>query len=529
MPRDGSNIYHIPPGTTAIPNTTVASTPYNAYTADVEQDLNTPRPIVAGGTGATSADGALVNVSGEKAAQVVTSWDSMLWMPGSFYAAAGATGISPIGTVPPTTGHAFSGICYLNEPLANPPTNKNLVLEARDLTATGNDIYYRIMTAGVWGAWSVDVPDNVVRIDAAQSLTAAQQTQARQNIFAAPFDAMAYSGMQINGSMEISQERGYSNNRTTTGYVADGWALFLAGTMGVVSAVVSTNDISAIPYIIYVTTQTAQPSLGANDQTVLLQNIEGWRAERLAWGTPSAQPITIGFWSGHARPGIYSVTVKNGAFNRSYSTTYTHNTSGIYQYNAVTIPGDTTGTWAKDNTIGLQVIFAVAVGSAITAPSANTWSSVASGYSAAPGQVNGVGSVTDSFRITGVVILPGIEAPSAARSAFVMRPYDQELLMCRRYFYNGVPPMVCSSNGTSLSRMKCRHPVTMRAAPTLAMTAALSVYSSVAASTIASLGGNNSTVDVLETDATAAASMGTAGVITGVMQGSGNLNVDARL
>jgi RNA polymerase sigma-70 factor (ECF subfamily) len=45
----------------------VASTPYNAYTADVEQDLNLPRPIVAGGTGGTSPATALANLSAEQA------------------------------------------------------------------------------------------------------------------------------------------------------------------------------------------------------------------------------------------------------------------------------------------------------------------------------------------------------------------------------------------------------------------------------------------------------------------------------
>ena len=49
---------------------------------------------------------------------------------------------------------------------------------------------------------------DVVRYDTAQSLSATQQTQARINIYAAPYDAMAYSGMQINGGMEVSQENG---------------------------------------------------------------------------------------------------------------------------------------------------------------------------------------------------------------------------------------------------------------------------------------------------------------------------------
>ena len=48
-----------------------------------------------------------------------------------------------------------------------------------------------------------------VRYDAAQGLSAEpQQRQGRQNIYAAPFDALAYNGLQINGGMEVSQEKG---------------------------------------------------------------------------------------------------------------------------------------------------------------------------------------------------------------------------------------------------------------------------------------------------------------------------------
>jgi len=59
MPRDGSGIYTTPPGTTAVPDTTIESSKYNGNVADVAADLNAARPIVAGGTGATSAAGAL--------------------------------------------------------------------------------------------------------------------------------------------------------------------------------------------------------------------------------------------------------------------------------------------------------------------------------------------------------------------------------------------------------------------------------------------------------------------------------------
>ena len=65
-----------------------------------------------------------------------------------------------------------------------------------------------------------------MRYDSVQSTSAAQQQQARQNIYAAPFDAEAYNGIQTNGGHEVSQDNGgnvVSLNATATKYVVDGW------------------------------------------------------------------------------------------------------------------------------------------------------------------------------------------------------------------------------------------------------------------------------------------------------------------
>jgi len=139
MPRDGSNIYNLPfpPVTTG---TSISSGVYNGFTNDVALDLNTPRPIVAGGTGATSADAALAALSGQKAGQVVTNYDSHVWIAGSFYSATNATG-------EPVDGRAFSGIVYMSD-------SNNIVVEARD--ATDGKLWIRRKTAGVWGTWTLD-------------------------------------------------------------------------------------------------------------------------------------------------------------------------------------------------------------------------------------------------------------------------------------------------------------------------------------------------------------------------------------
>lgn len=151
MPRDGSSIYHIPPGTEGIPDTTIESNKYNTFAHDVEADLNTPRPIVAGGTGANSANGALASIGGEKSSQLVTNYDSHLFLPGSLYSINSATGA-------PVTGHSFVGWAVSSDPPAYPPANLNVVVYARDqtdITVPGR-MYVREKKAGVWGPWGID-------------------------------------------------------------------------------------------------------------------------------------------------------------------------------------------------------------------------------------------------------------------------------------------------------------------------------------------------------------------------------------
>src|SRR6188768_1852369 len=99
MPRDGSGIY-TKPFPDVVEGTTIESTVHNGTVADVEYDLNAPRPIVAGGTGANNASDALTNLSGEMEGQIVTNYDSHGFVSGSFYSASTATN-------PPVAGHAF--------------------------------------------------------------------------------------------------------------------------------------------------------------------------------------------------------------------------------------------------------------------------------------------------------------------------------------------------------------------------------------------------------------------------------------
>ena len=310
-----------------------------------------------------------------------------------------------------------------------------------------------------------------------QTLTAPQQTIARQNIYAAPFDAMAYSGMQINGSMEVSQELGNATTTVNGTHVCDGWKFFTSnsGFASQATRVQLPGFIAGLVNLIQLQTTSAKATLAAGDYTFIAQSIEGVRVSRLGWGALGTSPITIGFWSAHTLTGLYSGSVRNnttGTGTRSYVFTYTHAASNVPQFNVVTIPADTGVTWATDNNVGMVIAFAMGEGGTFTTSSVNTW--LAGNFVAAAGQVNGVNSTSNFFRITGVVVLPGIEAPSAARSPLIMRPFDQELVTCQRYFRVITP----QGAGAAADATKVYYWINhngMRSAPAVAMTAAAAI------------------------------------------------------
>jgi len=320
----------------------------------------------------------------------------------------------------------------------------------------------------------------VVRYDIAQTLsgetapygtTMTQRAQARSNIKAAPMDALSYSGLQINGSCEVSQERGttsFALTNNTLMNVQDGWsaASNSAGALRCSAFPATVPGSPALPTgfpaAVALAATTGQASLGAGDFVYLRNAIEGYRISRLAWGTANAQPISIGFWVAAAIAGTMSVAVLSSGSARSYVTNIVINSPATWEYKTLTIPGDTAGTWNASNGTGFDIRFCFGAGTTYQG-AANTWAgSLLLGTSST---TNFFATTNNNAYITGLVVLPGVEVPSAARSALIMRPLDQELMMCKRYYE--LVGLTMATNGLWVNNGWYK--VTKRANPTITL------------------------------------------------------------
>ena len=194
-------------------------------------------------------------------------------------------------------------------------------------------------------------------------------------------------------------------------------------------------------------------SLAASDFFGIIQRIEGFNTADLAWGSASASAVTLSFRVYSSLTGTFGGSVQNSGSTRSYPFSYSIPTANTWTTIAVTIPGDTSGTWLTNNGQGIQVFFGLGVGSTFSG-TAGSWAG--SSLLSATGAVSVVGTAFATFYITGVQL----EAGSVA-TPFERRDYGRELIMCQRY-YQG---QRCTFQSTAI--LAFTRPVAMRAAPTV--------------------------------------------------------------
>ena len=171
---------------------------------------------------------------------------------------------------------------------------------------------------------------------------------------------------------------------------------------------------------------TSAVTLGSGDQYMFEQQIEGYNVADLDFGKSTAKTITLSFWVRSSLTGTFAGVIANSSEDRTYPFTYTINSANTWEYETITIPGDTSGTWLTTNGVGLRLKLNLGTGTTYRG-TAGAWTSSAY-ISSVTGTVNFVETVGATWQITGVQLEVGSTATS-----FEYRNYQQELAMCQRY------------------------------------------------------------------------------------------------
>jgi len=268
----------------------------------------------------------------------------------------------------------------------------------------------------------------------------------------------------LNGAMMVSQENGATAGAAVGYYPVDGFAYIAGGTTGVVSGQqVASATPGGSPKRARWAIATSDAALAADDVAFIRATVEGLRAADLRSGTAGAKTVTLRFGI-NAFAGTYCVAIRNAAGNRSYVVPVTVPAGESIQ--SVTIPLDTAGTWASDNTLALEISWCLMSGLTYQTASPNTWTATAAIATSA--QTNWLANAPGSiFELFDVSLTEGPVAPP-----FVVPDYASELALCQRYFCNGyVSWRGTIVAGATYTSMMVYFPCFMRAIP--AMTVAI--------------------------------------------------------
>ena len=264
----------------------------------------------------------------------------------------------------------------------------------------------------------------------------------------------------INGDMRIDQRNDGASvtvNSGTSTFGVDRWKGQASGG-GVYTQQRSSIAPAGFSNSTLLTVTTADSSIAASDYYIWGQAVEGFNAADFAWGTADAKTLTLSFWVRASVTGTYALFLGNNADNRSIVYTYTISAANTWEQKSIAISGDTSGTWATDNSIGIGLWFTLGAGSNFNA-TAGVWNSTLEMNT--NGSANWIATNGATFYITGVQLEVGSVA-----TPFERRNYGDELQKCKRYYQNAGSTHYGAVEGTDRFRLQIPLYPHMRAAPT---------------------------------------------------------------
>jgi hypothetical protein len=270
----------------------------------------------------------------------------------------------------------------------------------------------------------------------------------------------------INGDMRIDQRNGGASGATGAAFTADRWR-YDASQASKGNWQRQTGGAGAIAngfayFLTFASSSAYTPLTG--DTFSFNQPVEADMVTDFAWGTSSAQPVTLSFWVFSSLTGTFGGAIRNYPLpaTRSYPFSYSIPVASTWTKITVVIPGDTAGTWVMNGVAAAFALhFDLGSGATLRAP-AGAWA--AGNFTGANGAVNVVATNAALINITGVKLEIGSVATPYNRQSLAKSMAD-----CQRYFQWGqffFNPGISITAGVGLV---FSHPqkTGMRAAPAL--------------------------------------------------------------
>jgi hypothetical protein len=269
----------------------------------------------------------------------------------------------------------------------------------------------------------------------------------------------------INGDMRIDQRNAGASVTPTSAdvYIVDRWEAYRSQSSkySIQQNAGSVTPPDGFENYLGMTSLSAY-SIVASDVFGIGHRIEGFNVADLGYGTANAKTSTLSFWVRSSLTGTFGGSLQNSASNRSYPFSYSISAANTWEFKTITIPGDTSGTWLKNNGVGVQITFGAGVGSNYSG-TAGAWAG--SALFTVTGATSVVGTSGATFYITGVQLEAGTVA-----TPFERRSYGQELALCQRYYGRSGYGSTSYPSSTGYARAYIPFAVVMRAAPTMTFT-----------------------------------------------------------
>ena len=269
----------------------------------------------------------------------------------------------------------------------------------------------------------------------------------------------------INGDMSLSQRIGTTATAITDGnYGLDRWHAYYSGNS------FTTQQVTDAPSGFYNSMKLLVTGTTTPNYSFFSQKLEGNNVNHIGLGTANCQSFTVSFYVKSSVAGIYSISMTNGAGDLAYPVQYTINSANTWERKTITVPPITSGTWTKDNTVGLAIRLNLGSPSSRTDTS-GAWSS--GNFDGADGSTGAVTWATTSgatFYMTGVQLEVGSQS-----TPFEHEPVGVSLNKCLRYYFesktSASAPYDYATQYISTHRFyKHWYNVPMRATPTVTTT-----------------------------------------------------------